>query len=74
MKRKNDNKFSLYLKDGDIERISFYQNQLFKVFRINTSVSAIISRLINEQKSIDDLILEVMIKNNQQQKEEGVTQ
>lgn len=73
MKRKNDNKFSLYLKDQDIERISFYQNQLFKVFRIDTSVSAIISRLINEKKSIDDLILEVMIKNNQQ-KEEGVTQ
>jgi hypothetical protein len=74
MKRKNDNKFSVYLKDSDIERISFYQNQLFKVFRINTSVSAIISRLINEKKSIDDLILEVMIKNNQQQKEEGAIQ
>jgi hypothetical protein len=74
MKRKNDNKFSVYLKDSDIERISFYQNQLFKVFRINTSVSAIISRLINEKKSIDDLILEVMIKNNQQQKEEGASQ
>ena len=74
MKRKNDNKFSVYLKDSDIERISFYQNQLFKVFRINTSVSSIISRLINEKKSIDDLILEVMIKNNQQQKEEGASQ
>jgi hypothetical protein len=74
MKRKNDNKFSLYIKDENIERISFYQNQLFKAFRINTSVSAIISRLINEQKSIDDLILEVMIKNNQDQKKEGASQ
>jgi len=73
MKRKNDNKFSLYLKDQDIERISFYQNQLYKSVRVEISVSAIISRLINERKSIDDLILDSMIKSNQQ-KEEGVTQ
>ncbi len=59
---KTETKFSLYLREQDQQRIIFYQNLIYKSLNVELSVSKIISKLINEAKSIDQLIYEAMGK------------
>lgn len=60
MSRKNENRFSLYLNELNLQRIHLLKSLMYKKFKIDISVSKIIDRCINEKKCIDDMIVEIM--------------
>jgi hypothetical protein len=54
--KRSRNKISIYIKDAELTKISYYKDIFKQVHKVDLNVSSILQMLINGNKSIDDLI------------------
>ena len=57
--KRSKNKVSIYIKDANLVKLSYYRDVFKEVHKIDLNISSIIQLLCDTRKTIDDLISEL---------------